>query len=186
MMNRAPERYTDDQVLTTYLETKNITIYCHGPVGIQPFEPFFKNMGTKAMLAFVKPNHWKLITEEYHHHTHILVLRDPLDQHRHGTFLHGMSMHEVSRKRNNMFYSTHLRPHLGTVANAQFDFYIPFEELNKYLFEWQTPEPPAVETGMFFDIREEMEAYNKIKNDKMKLEIPQWRELLMRGQLEEI
>ena len=185
-MNSAPERYTSDSVLTTYLETKNITIYSHGPVGIEPFEPFFKNVGTQTMLAFVKPYHWKTITEEYVNHTHILVLRDPVQQHKHGTFLHGMSMHDVVRKRDNMFYSTHLRPRLGTVVNAQFDFYIPFEELNKYLFEWQVPEPPAVETSLFFDIREEMAAYEKIKNDKMKLELPQWRELLMRGQLNEI
>ena len=185
-MTNAPERYTNDSVLTTYLETKNITIYSHGPIGIEPFEPFFNNLGTQAMLAFVKPHHWKNITEEYVDHTHILVLRDPVEQHKHGTFLHGMSMHEVGRKRDNMFYSTHLRPHLGTVVNAQFDFYIPFEDLNKYLFEWQMPKPPAVDTSLFFDIREEMVAYDKIRNDKMKIELPQWRELLMRGQLKEI
>jgi len=185
-MNRAPERYTDDEVLTTYLETPNITIYSHGPVGIYPFEPFFKNVGTQTMLAYVKPHHWKKITEDYTNHTHILVLRDPIQQHKHGTFLHGMSMHDIGRKRNNMFYSTHLRPYLGTVVDANFDFYIPFEDLNKYLWEWEVPDPPVVETSLFFDIREELDAYEIIKSSKMKLEVPQWRELLMRGQLEEI
>ena len=185
-MKNAPERYTSHEVLTTYLETKNVTIYSHGPIGVEPFEPFFKNVGTRTMLAFVKPHHWNNITSEYTHHTHILVLRDPLEQHRHAGFLHGMSMHEIGRKRDNMFYSTHLRPHLGTIKTAEFDFYIPFEELNKYLFEWQIPNPPVVETGLMFDLKEEYDAYSYIKENKMKLELPQWRELLMRGQLEEI
>ena len=30
-----------------------------------------------------------------------------------------------------MFYSTHLRPYLGEVINAQFDFYIDFDKMNK-------------------------------------------------------
>ncbi len=186
MMNLAPERYNDDQVLTTYLETKNITIYCHGPIGTKPFEPFFENVGTRTTLAYIKPHHWVGITKEYTNHQHILVLRDPIEQHRHGTFLHAMSMYDTYRKRANMFYSTHLRPYLATVYTAEFDFYISFDELNKYLFEWQQPEPPASETGQFFDLSEDIAAYEWVKKNKMKLEIPQWRELIMRGQLEEI
>lgn len=185
-MNTAPERYNDEQVLTTYIETKNITIYSHGPVGTKPFEPFFTNVGTRTMLAYVKPHHWVGITKEYTNHTHILLLRDPVEQHKHATFLHAMSMRDISRKRDNMFYSTHLRPYLATASAAEFDFYMDYQELNKYLFEWQSPKPPAAETGQFFDLGEEITAYEWIKQNKMKLEIPQWRELLMRGQLEEI
>ena len=185
-MNKAPERYTDDQVLPTYLETKNITVFCQGPIGIYPFEPFFKNVGTRTTLAFVKPFHWKHITEEYTRHTHILVLRDPIDAHKHASFLHGMSLYDITRKRDNMFYATHLRPHLGMVHDANFDFYIPFEKLNKYLFEYQIPEQPPVDSSYLFDMSEELEAYKWIKENKMELEVPQWRELLMRGQLEEI
>lgn len=185
-MNTAPERYTDDEVLTTYIETKNITIYSHGPIGTKPFEPFFTNVGTRTTLAYVKPHHWAKITKEYTNHTHILLLRDPIQQHKHATFLHAMSMRDIGRKRDNMFYSTHLRPYLGTVAQAEFDFYIDYQELNKYLFEWQTPKPPAVETELFFDIGEEVVAFEYIKQNKMKLEVPQWRELLLHGQLQEI
>lgn len=185
-MNRAPERYTDTQVLSTYAETKNITVYCQGPIGIQPFEPFFENVGTRTTLAFVKPHHWAHICQEYTHHTHILVLRDPIQAHKHASFLHGMSMHEGTRKRDNMFYSTHLRPHLGLVKDAEFDFYIPFERLSKYLLQYEMPAPPIMDTSLLFDVSSEVESYKYIKDNKMELTLPQWRELLMRGQLEEI
>ena len=62
---QAPERYSADSILTTYLETQNITLYAHGPVGVPIFEDFFKNVGTKTMMAFVKPYHWTSITHDY-------------------------------------------------------------------------------------------------------------------------
>jgi hypothetical protein len=185
-MNIAPERYQEDQVLTTYLETQNITIYSHGPIGTKPFELLFQNVGTRTTLAYIKAHHWKNITKDYDNHTHILMLRNPIEQHIHGTFLHAMSMNQVSRKRDNMFYSTHLRPYLATIEKAEFDFYIPFEKLDKYVFDWKNPLPPPMETGRFFDLNEELAAYDNIRDNKMELEVPQWRELLMRGQLEEI
>ena len=181
-----PERYNLKEVLCTYLETKNITLYAHGPIGTEPIGKFLQKQGSRTMLAYCKPWHWANVTTEYTHHTHILVLRDPVEQHKHATFLHAMSMRDISRKRDNMFYSTHLRPYLATVSTGEFDFYMDYQELNKYLFEWQSPKPPAAETGQFFDLGEEITAYEWIKQNKMKLEIPQWRELLMRGQLEEI
>ena len=48
------------------------------------------------------------------------------------------------------------------------------------------PDVPPGEPVSLFDISEEVRAYNAIKETKMELEIPQWRELIMRGQLEEI
>ena len=144
-MTPAPERYTDTQVLTTYLETKNITIYCHGPVGTGVFEDFFQNVGTRTMLAFVKPFHWSKITKDYINHTHILILRDPIETHNHAGYLQGVSLRDINRKRDNMFYSTHLRAYLGEVINAQFDFYIDFAKLNNYLFDYVAPEVPPGE-----------------------------------------
>ena len=183
---QAPERYSADSILTTYLETQNITLYAHGPVGIPIFEDFFKNVGTKTMMAFVKPYHWTSITHDYTSHTHILIIRDPLEQHNHGAYLQGVSMRDINTKRDNMFYSTHLRPYLGEVINAQFDFYIDFAKLNNYLFDYVAPEVPPGEPVNLFDIGEEIRAYNAIKETKMELTVPQWRELIMRGQLEEI
>tara|TARA_B100000287_G_scaffold168635_1_gene159123 strand:+ start:426 stop:980 length:555 start_codon:yes stop_codon:yes gene_type:complete len=181
-----PERYSEDSILTTYLETKNITIYAHGPVGIPVFESLFKNTGTQTMMAFVKPYHWTTITNDYVNHTHILVIRDPIEQHNHAAYLQGVSMRDINRKRDNMFYSTHLRPYLGEVINAQFDFYIDFAKLNNYLFDYVAPEVPPGEPVNLFDIGDEIRAYNAIKETKMELEVPQWRELIMRGQLESI
>jgi hypothetical protein len=181
-----PERYSEESILTTYLETKNITLYAHGPVGVSIFETFFKNVGTTAMLAFVKPYHWTSITHDYTNHTHILILRDPIDCHNHAAYLQGVSMRDINIKRDNMFYSTHLRPYLGEVINAQFDFYIDFNKMNKYLFDYVAPPSPPGEPVNLFDISEEVRAYNAIKETKMELEVPQWRELIMRGQLESI
>ena len=133
-----PERYNSKEVLCTYVETKNITLYAHGPVGADPFEEFFLRSGSRAMMAYIKPWHWANLTTEYTWHTHILVLRDPVEQHKHASFLHAMSMDQVQRKRENMFYATHLAPHLKTVSKSEFDFYIPFEKPHKYLDnEWQ-------------------------------------------------
>jgi len=182
----SPERYNDTNVLPTYVETKNITIYGHGPIGVRPFEAFFKHLGTRTMIAYVKPAHWHKITHDYTNHHHILVLRNPIEQHKHATFLHAMSMRDIKRKRDNMFYHTHLAPYLQTVQSAQFDFYIDFDDLHKYLFEYEQPSPPVADTELFFDISEDMDAYLSIKENKMKLEVAQWRELLMRGQIEEI
>ena len=185
-MMPAPERYTEDSILTTYLETSNITIYCHGPVGVSIFEDFFTNVGTTAMLAFAKPYHWTGITHDRTNHTHLLVLRDPIQCHNHAAYLQGVSMRDINKKRDNMFYSTHLRPYLGEVINAQFDFYIDYNKLNRYLFDWVEPAIPPGDPVNLFDISEEVDAYNNIKDNKMELEVPQWRELIMRGQLESI
>ena len=184
----APERYTAQGILTTYLETKNITIYAHGPTGAPVFEKFFTNCGTKTMLAFVKPYHWSSITTDpdYWEHTHILLLRDPREQHSHAGFLQGMSLRDINNKRDNMFYSTHLRPHLREALNAEFDFYIEYDELSRYLMD-HTPAPtPIGEPVSLFPIDDEIKAYNEIKDTKMKLEVPQWRELIMKGQIAEI
>ena len=185
-MTPAPERYTEKQVLTTYLETKNITLYCHGPVGTGIFEDFFKNVGTRTMLAFVKPFHWSKITRDYVNHTHILVLRDPIEAHNHAGYLQGVSMRDISNKRDNMFYSTHLRAYLGEVINAEFDFYIDYKKLNNYLFNFTPADTPPGDPVSLFDISDEVRAYNEIIDSKMELTVPQWRELIMRGQLEEI
>lgn len=182
-----PERYNSKEVLCTYVETKNITLYAHGPVGADPFEEFFLRSGSRAMMAYIKPWHWANLTTEYTWHTHILVLRDPVEQHKHASFLHAMSMDQVQRKRENMFYATHLAPHLKTVSKSEFDFYIPFEKLHKYLDnEWQQPSPPAVETGQMFDLGEDIVAYEWIKQNKMELSVDQWNDLVIDGQLQDI
>ena len=182
-----PERYNSKEVLCTYVETKNITLYAHGPVGADPFEDFFLRSGSRAMMAYIKPWHWANLTSEYTWHTHILVLRDPVEQHKHASFLHAMSMDQVQRKRENMFYATHLAPHLKTVSKGEFDFYIPFEKLHKYLDnEWQQPSPPAVETGQMFDLGEDIVAYEWIKQNKMELSVDKWNDLVIDGQLQDI
>ena len=84
-----------------------------------------------------------------------------------------------------MFYYTHLQPHLMTIYNANFDFYIPFEKISQYLLDYQPPEPPHIQPQLF-DITDELTAYEWIKENKMELTIPQWRDLIMRGQLDEI
>lgn len=185
-MSPAPERYTSENVLTTYLETQNITLYCHGPVGTPVFESFFKNVGTRTTLAFIKPFHWTRITRDYTQHTHILVLRDPIELHNHASYLNGVSMRDINRKRDNMFYATHLRPHLAEALSAEFDFYIDFKKLSSYIFDYVPPELPPGEPVNLFDVSEEVNAYNAIIDTKLELEVPQWRELIMRGQLEEI
>lgn len=186
-MNRAPERYSDTEVLPTYLETKNVTIYCQGPIGIRPFIRFFEDLGTRAETAFIKPHHWRSITEDYTNHTHILVLRHPSEAHAHGAWLHAMSMRDINMKRNNMFYNTHLRPSLGMLHDAQFDFYLPFEALPHFLLDkYELPSPPVMTPPVLFNIDEDLAAYKYIKENKMKITIPQWRELMLTGQLKEI
>jgi|TARA_R110000744_G_scaffold61238_2_gene126558 hypothetical protein len=187
-----PERYRDDGVLSTYAETQNVTIYCHGPIGTSPFEPFFNNLGTRTTLAYVKPFHWKALCNDYIEHTHILILRDPEEAHRHAAYLHGTSMREVHAKRENMFYQTHLQPYLSTLADADFDFYIPFDKLSKFLLSYETPKTTkelfgeAYEGPIMFDIEEERMAYKYITDNKMELNMTQWRQLLITGQLGEI
>ena len=85
-----------------------------------------------------------------------------------------------------MFYSTHLRAYLGEVVNAEFDFYIDYNKLSTYLFNYTPAETPPGEPVSLFDISDEVKAYNQILDSKMELTVPQWRELIMRGQLEEI
>ena len=184
-MTNSPERYRDEEVLSTYLETANISIYMHGPIGTDCFSSFFTNEGTRTTLAYVKPNHWKSICSQFERKEHILVLRDPMEQHKHAAYLHGMSLHNVNLKRENMFYYTHLQPHLMTIYNANFDFYIPFEKISQYLLDYQPPDPPHIQRQLY-DITDELTAYEWIKENKMELTIPQWRDLIMRGQLDEI
>ena len=85
-----------------------------------------------------------------------------------------------------MFYATHLRPHLAEALSAEFDFYIDFKKLSSYIFDYVPPELPPGEPVNLFDVSEEVNAYNAIIDTKLELEVPQWRELIMRGQLEEI
>ena len=181
----APERYNDEEVLNTYLETPSMTLYMHGPIGVHGFEKFFLNVGTKTTLAFIKPFHWRSITRQFENKEHILVLRDPMEQHKHAAYLHGMSLHSINQKRANMFYHTHLQPYLMTIYKADFDFYLPFDKISGYLFDYQPPPPPAMPAGQLFDISDEITAYEYIIENKMELTIPQWRDLIMRGQLSE-
>ena len=184
-MQQSPERYNDEEILPTYLETAAISIYCHGPVGTAVFKDFFKKSGTQTTLAFVKPHHWCGLTQHQSSKTHLLVLRDPIQQHRHAAWLHGMSIHEVNRKRENMFYHTHLAPHLSIARHGEFDFYIDFDKLSRFLFDYEPPREPILDTQML-DQRDELDAYEWIKENKMELNTAQWRDLILRGQLEGI
>ena len=185
LIKTAPERYTDNEVLPTYLETSNLTIYCHGPVGVRAFTNFFKQTGTETTLGYVKPAHWAGVSKAYTNKTHILVLRNPLEQHKHAAWLHGMSIHEADRKRNNMFYHTHLAPHLTLVRHAEFDFFIDFNHLKQFIFDYEPPAEPQF-SGQLLGLEDELDAYAWIRNNKMELKVSQWRELIMRGQLETI
>lgn len=185
LIKTAPERYTDNEVLPTYLETSNLTIYCHGPVGVRAFTNFFKQTGTETTLGYVKPAHWAGVSKAYTNKTHVLVLRNPLEQHKHAAWLHGMSIHEADRKRNNMFYHTHLAPHLALVRHAEFDFFIDFNHLKQFVFDYEPPAEPQF-SGQLLGLEDELDAYSWIRNNKMELKVSQWRELIMRGQLETI
>jgi len=185
LIKTAPERYTDNEVLPTYLETSNLTIYCHGPVGVRAFTNFFKQTGTETTLGYVKPAHWAGVSKAYTNKTHVLVLRNPLEQHKHAAWLHGMSIHEADRKRNNMFYHTHLAPHLALVRHAEFDFFIDFNHLKQFVFDYEPPAEPQF-SGQLLGLEDELDAYAWIRNNKMELKVSQWRELIMRGQLETI
>ena len=185
LIKTAPERYTDNEVLPTYLETSNLTIYCHGPVGVRAFTNFFKQTGTETTLGYVKPAHWAGVSKAYTNKTHVLVLRNPLEQHKHAAWLHGMSIHEADRKRNNMFYHTHLAPHLALVRHAEFDFFIDFNHLKQFVFDYEPPTEPQF-SGQLLGLEDELDAYSWIRNNKMELKVSQWRELIMRGQLETI
>ena len=185
LIKTAPERYTDNEVLPTYLETSNLTIYCHGPVGVRAFTNFFKQTGTETTLGYVKPAHWAGVSKAYTNKTHFLVLRNPLEQHKHAAWLHGMSIHEADRKRNNMFYHTHLAPHLALVRHAEFDFFIDFNHLKQFVFDYEPPAEPQF-SGQLLGLEDELDAYSWIRNNKMELKVSQWRELIMRGQLETI
>lgn len=185
LIKTTPERYTDNEVLPTYLETSNLTIYCHGPVGVRAFTNFFKQTGTETTLGYVKPAHWAGVSKAYTNKTHVLVLRNPLEQHKHAAWLHGMSIHEADRKRNNMFYHTHLAPHLALVRHAEFDFFIDFNHLKQFVFDYEPPAEPQF-SGQLLGLEDELDAYAWIRNNKMELKVSQWRELIMRGQLETI
>ena len=185
LIKTAPERYTDNEVLPTYLETSNLTIYCHGPVGVRAFTNFFKQTGTETTLGYVKPAHWAGVSKAYTNKTHVLVLRNPLEQHKHAAWLHGMSIHEADRKRNNMFYHTHLAPHLALVRHAEFDFFIDFNHLKQFVFDYEPPAEPQF-SGQLLGLEDELDSYSWIRNNKIELKLSQWRELIMRGQLETI
>ena len=45
------------------------------------------------------------LTNQFEKKEHVLVLRDPMEQHKHAAYLHGMSLHSINQKRDNMFYS---------------------------------------------------------------------------------
>lgn len=182
----SPERYRDKEVLNTYLETSNLTLYMHGPVGVRIFEDFFLNVGIKTTLAFIKPFHWQKLTRQFIEKEHVLILRDPMEQHQHAAYLNAMSINKINQKRDNMFYHTHLQPHLMTVYKADFDFYIPFEKLKAFMINHTPPHTPAMASGQLFDLADEVTAYEYIKENKMELTVPQWRDLIMRGQLEKI
>tara|TARA_B100000927_G_scaffold20911_1_gene15971 strand:- start:4720 stop:5274 length:555 start_codon:yes stop_codon:yes gene_type:complete len=184
-MINSPERYNDTEILPTYLETSNLTIYSHGPIGTKVFKDFFKNTGTETTLGFVKPHHWTGLTRAYTDKTHVLVIRHPNDQHRHAAWLHGISIHEVNVKRENMFYHTHLAPHLTMTQHAEFDFYIRHDKLAQYIFDYEPPATPVYE-GQLISQADELDAYYNILDNKMELKVPQWRDLIMRGQLETI
>ena len=180
-----PERYNDNEIISTYLETSNITVYCHGPVGTRVFTNFMEQTGTQTTLGFVKPYMWAGLTKVLTDRTHILVLRDPVEQHAHAAYLHGVSIHEVNRKRENMFYHTHLAPHLAAAHIAEFDFYIPFEKLGEFLFDYEAPAAPIF-SSQLIGLEDELDAYNYIQENKMELKVSQWRDLIMRGQLDSI
>ena len=65
IVKKAPERYKDTEILPTYLETSNLTIYSHGPIGTRVFKDFFKQTGTRTTLGYVKPHHWAGLTSVY-------------------------------------------------------------------------------------------------------------------------
>ena len=185
IVKKAPERYKDTEILPTYLETSNLTIYSHGPIGTRVFKEFFRQTGTRTTLGYVKPHHWAGLTNVYTNREHILVLRHPNDQHRHAAWLHGMSIHEVNVKRENMFYHTHLAPHLALAKGGQFDFYIRYDKLHNYIFDYEQPATPTFDARLI-GLEDELDAYYNILDNKMELKVSQWRDLIMRGQLETI
>ena len=71
-------------------------------------------------------------------------------------------------------------------------FYIPFDKLSKFLLSYETPKTTkelfgeAYEGPIMFDIEEERMAYKYITDNKMELNMTQWRQLLITGQLGEI
>ena len=75
------------------------------------------------------------------------------------------------------------------IEECSFDFYIPLEELNKFCPDYIHPsKPPYGETGkvQLFDLKREINTYERIKENKMKLEVSHFRELIIHGQLQEI
>ena len=184
-----PERYNEVEPLRTYIETSAFTIYGHGPIGINPFAHLFKTIGFQSTIAFIKPWHWERLIDAYPNKQHILLLRNPQEQHWHGAYLHAVSANQSMQKRNNLFYNTHLQPYLPVIEECSFDFYIPLEELNKFCPDYISPsKPPYEETGkvQLFDLKREINTYERIKENKMKLEVSHFRELIIHGQLQEI
>ncbi len=178
----AAERYDMSRPLRTYLETANMTLYSHGPDGVEPFESFFEQNGTTCTLALMKPSHWRYYTQELVHKTHILVIREPLEQHLTASNIHIKSMKKLQQKRDNLFYHTHLHPYLSVVEDAEFDFYIDHANLKAYLYS--DYKPRVVNEGpILFPIDNEMRAYNRIVRDKMALTIQNWKDLLLYGQV---
>lgn len=184
MIVGASKVYNEDAPVQTYLETSTLSIYCQGPTGVEPFIDFFKQIGMKCLIAYVKPFHWNTITARDINKTHLLVIRDPYPHHRESSGIHTKSTNKIEQKRNTMFYQANLQPTLGTLMHAEFDHYINYERLKEYIFDW---EYPTVQPGPeLFSVIKEIESYDWIKENKMELEIPQWRELIMRGQLEAV
>ena len=190
LKNKPPERNNEGEVLKTIIETGNITIYSHGPTGVKGFQDYFYSLGFNHIQeAFIKPFHWEQITKTHVGRTHILVLRDPVEAHHHAAYLHAVSMRQGQQKRNNMFYNTHLQPYMPVILDSLFDFYIPYEKLQDFIPTYEyAPIPAYSEKGklQLFDLQREINTYKLIKETKIELQPPQWRELLISGQLDEI
>ena len=184
MIIGASKVYNEDSPVQTYLETGNLSIYCQGPTGIETFVEFFKQIGTRIQIAYVKPFHWNTITKRDINKTHLLVIREPYPHHRESSGIHTKSTDRIEQKRNTMFYQANLQPTLGTLMHAEFDHFIQYERLKEYLFDF---EYPSVQSGPeLFSVVKEIDCYDWIRENKMELEPNQWRELIMRGQLEAI
>ena len=84
-----------------------------------------------------------------------------------------------------MFYHTHIMPHLAVAQTAQFDFYIRYDKLAQYIFDYEQPATPTFDARLI-GLEDELDAYYSILENKMELQVPQWRDLIMRGQLETI
>ena len=68
---------------------------------------------------------------------------------------------------------------------SEFDFYIRYDKLHNYIFEYEQPATPTFDARLI-GLEDELDAYYNILDNKMELKVSQWRDLIMRGQLETI